>query len=88
MTDFEIQCLKDNVDRAVEIETSEGERLIANVKSVIYDKEYDEHELIYQVVSSNTPAFYSQRENSGGFVLGFEKILSVKARSDFGSPKP
>ena len=78
MTESDIQCLKDNIDRKVEIETSEGERLIAKVLFVIYDEEYDEHELIYEVVSSNMLEWYSHHENAGGFVLDFDKIVSVK----------
>ena len=31
MTEIEIQCLKDNIDKAVEIETIDGERLTVRV---------------------------------------------------------
>jgi hypothetical protein len=62
----------------LKIETSEGERLIAKVLFVICDKEYDEHELTYQVVSSNMPEFYSRHANAGGYVLDFGKIVCVK----------
>jgi hypothetical protein len=88
MTESEIQCFKDNIDKTVEIETIEGERLIAKVISVFHSDEYDEHEFFYEVVSSNMLDSYSHLENSGGYALDFEKILSVKPHSDFGSPKP
>jgi hypothetical protein len=78
MTESDIQCLKDNVEKKVEIETSEGEQLIAKVLVVIYDKEYDEHELIYEVVSSNKLESYSHLDDAGGYVLDFNKIVSVK----------
>ena len=44
MTEAEIQLLKEKLDKTVEIETDDGERLIAKVISVFYDEEYDEHE--------------------------------------------
>ena len=81
MTESEIQCLKNNIDKTVGIETSEGEQLIAKVLFVTYDREYDEHELLYQVVSSSSPELYSQYENSGGYVLDFDKIVSVRPLS-------
>jgi hypothetical protein len=78
VTENEVQCLKESIDRTVEIETSDGERLIAKVLFVICDGEYDEHELIYQVVSSNLLESYSNVENAGGYVLDFDKIVSVR----------
>ena len=78
MTDSEIQFLKDNIDKTVEIETNEGERLIAKVLFVTYDEEYDEHELTYQVVSLSMLESYLNLENSGGYVLDFDKIVSVR----------
>jgi hypothetical protein len=74
----DIQCLKDNIDKAVEIQTIDGERLIAKVLFVTHDQEYDEHEVLYEVVSSNMIQSYAHLENAGGYVLDFEKILSVK----------
>jgi len=81
MTDSEIQFLKENVDNSVEVETSEGERLIAKVLFVTNNEEYDEHDLIYQVVSSNQLESYSNREIAGGYVLNFDKIVSVRQPS-------
>jgi hypothetical protein len=81
MTETEIQCLKDNIDRAVKIETTDGERLIAKVLLVTHDEEHDEHDLLYEVIFSNTPEFYANRANSGGFVLDFSKIVSVRSLS-------
>jgi hypothetical protein len=78
VTESEIQCLRDNIDKTVEIETNSGERLIAKVLFVTCDEEYDEHELTYQVVSSNRLGSYLQLENTGGYVLDFDKILSVR----------
>ena len=78
MIESDIQCLKDNIDKAVEIQTIDGERLIAKVLFVTHDQEYDEHEVLYEVVSSNMIQSYAHLENAGGYVLDFEKILSVK----------
>ena len=88
MTESEIQFLKDNIDKTVEIETINGERLPAKVLFVTHSEKFDEHELLYEVVSSSTPEFYSRHEGSGGFVLDFDKIKSVKPYSDLASQKP
>ncbi len=79
MTESEIQCLKDNIDKSVEIETADGERLIAKVLFVTHSEEYDEHELLYQVISSNRLESYVHLDKAGGYVLDFDKILSVRA---------
>jgi hypothetical protein len=81
VTESEIQFLKENIDNSVEIETSNGERLIAKVLFVTCDEEYDEHELTYQVVSSSLLESYSNLENAGGYVLDFDKIMSVRPLS-------
>ncbi len=78
MTGFEIQLLKDNIDKTVEIETVDGERLIARVLFVTHCEEYDEHELLYQVVSSSMLDSYLHLEDSGGYVLDFDEIVSVR----------
>jgi len=85
VTESEIQFLKDSIDKLVEIETTAGERLIAKVLFVIHDEEYDEHELLYQVVSSDRLEFYLQHKESGGFVLDFDNIISVKPHIDPGT---
>ncbi len=82
MTENEIQCLKDNVDKSVEIETVEGERLIAKVLFVMHSEEYDEHELLYEVVSSNKLDTYRHLEDAGGYTLDFSKILAVRPHFD------
>ena len=78
MTHSEIQCLKDNIHKTVEIQTTDGERLVAKILLVTHDHEYDEHEVLYEVVSSNMIESYSKLENVGGYVLDFDKILSVR----------
>jgi hypothetical protein len=66
VTESEIKLLKDNLDKIVEIETVDGERLKAKVLFVTHCEEYGEHELLYQVVSSNMLDSYSHLETSGG----------------------
>ena len=78
MIDSEIQCLKDNVGKLVEIETTVGEWLIAKVLCVEHDEEYDEHNLLYEMVASTKPEFYGRHADAGGFALDFDKIVSVK----------
>ena len=77
MTEAEIQILKDSVDRAVEIRTSSGECLIAKVLFVSQFNEYDEHDVLYEVISSNKIDSYRNLEKSGGYVLDFQEIISV-----------
>jgi uncharacterized membrane protein YkvI len=78
MTDTDIQCLKDNVDKMVEIQTVDGELLIAKIVFVTHCKEYDEHDVHYEVVSSNMMDWYVKNHAAGGYVLDFDKIVSVK----------
>jgi hypothetical protein len=56
--------------------------LVAKVLFVSHSDEYDEHELLYGLISTSTPEFYAQFENPGGFVLDFDKILMVKPHSE------
>lgn len=78
MTECEIRCLKNNIDKIVKIETTDGEQLIARVLFVTQSEEYDEHELLYEVVSSSMPESYAHLKDAGGYVLDFDKILSVR----------
>ena len=65
MTETEIQCLKDHIGKLVEIETTFGEeRLIARIVFVMHSEEYDEHDLQYQMVSTNIK-FYVLHEDAG-----------------------
>ena len=88
MTESEIQCLKDNVDKAVVIETLDGERLIAKVLFVTHCEEYDEHDVLYEMISSSTPDFYAKHADTRGFVLDFDRIASVKPLADLGGNAP
>ncbi len=76
MTDTDIQCLKENVDKIVEIQTVDGELLVAKIISV-FDQE-DQPDIFYDVVSSNMIDCYSHLESGAGYSLDFDKILSVK----------
>jgi hypothetical protein len=78
LTLAEIQFLKDNIDNLVEIRTVGDECLIARILIVIHDDEYDEHEVIYEVASSNQIDQYRNLETSVGYVLDFEEIVSIK----------
>ena len=82
MTKSEIQCFKDSIDKLLEIETTDGERDIARILFLIHDEEYDERELLYQVVSSNVFESYLHCESAGGCAPDFDKIVSVLPFSD------
>jgi hypothetical protein len=78
MTESELQCLKNSIDKTLEIQTIDGEHLFAKVLAVFCDQEYDEHELFYELISTNMPESYQPRENAGGCALDFDKIVSAK----------
>ncbi len=88
MIESEIQILKDNIDKTVDIETIDGELLIAEVISVFDDQAYDEHELFYKMISSNKLDAYRHLGDAAGYALDFDRIQSVKPHSDLGSQKP
>ena len=75
MTESEIQFLKENIDKLVEIETIDGERLVAKVVFVLHSEEYDEHDVQYEMISTNMPETYSKNAD---YVLNFGKIVSVR----------
>ena len=79
MTESEIQFLKENIDKLIEIETTDGERLIAKVVSVTHSQEYDEHDVQYEMISTNMPEAYS---NGSDYILDFDNIISVKLHSN------
>lgn len=79
MTEADIQCLKDNIDKVVEIQTVHDERLIAKIMIVTDDDEYHVHDVMYEVISSNQIDSYAQLESSGGYLLDFVEIVSVKS---------
>jgi len=79
MTEEEIQILKDNVDRLVKIRTKGGEELVAKVLFVAHSVEDDEHDLLYEVISSNKMEWYVQHQEAGGYVLDFNDVVSLNA---------
>jgi hypothetical protein len=79
MTEADIQCLKDNADKLVEIRTVDGECLIARILFVTQNDEYDEHNVLYEVISSNQFEDYAHLQSAGGYVLDFQKIVSEKS---------
>ncbi len=78
MTTDEIQLLKESVNKLVEIETTFGERLVARVEIVTDEDENDVHDVMYTMISTSTPEWYAAHSDSGGFVLDFIEITSVK----------
>ena len=82
MTESEIQCLKENINKVVQIETIDAELIVAKVISVFDDQSEDEHELFFELITSNAADFYARFKNSGGFALDFENILSVSPHMD------
>ncbi len=70
MTDREIVCLRNNVDKLVEIITKYEERLVGKI-FMVSDENQD---VIYDLISTNKPGF----QPGDSYVLRFEDIVSVK----------
>jgi hypothetical protein len=79
MTESDIQCLKMNIGKVVEIQTIDGEHLTARIISV-FDEE-DQPDVFYEVLTSNTMDWYLDHADSGGFALALDRIVSAKAVS-------
>jgi hypothetical protein len=78
MTNAEIELLKKNIDKDVEIRTVRGEVMVAKVGFVTHWEEYDEHSIIYKVVSSNMMKWYERHGKDDHYELDFDEILSVR----------
>lgn len=78
MTEADIQCLQNHIDGLVEIRTIDDECLIAKILIVTHNDEYDEHDVLYELISSNQANPYRHLVSAGGFVLDFDRIVSVK----------
>ena len=76
MTQAEIDCLKANVGRVVEIETQQGERLLIKPISV-FDQESDPDVFFWDVTKNPTML---DSEHSKGYALPLSDIVSVKPR--------
>ena len=85
MTEPEIEILKDSIGKTVEIETVDEEHLIAGVLFVTHDEEYEEHDVLYGVVSSNLIGSYEHLDDSNGYTLDFGNTLSVRPYSELGT---
>ena len=78
MTEPDIQCLKESVDKRVEIRTIHDECLVAKVLIVTDDDEDHVHDVMYEVISSNQIDSYTHLDSAGGYLLDFVEIVSVK----------
>jgi hypothetical protein len=78
MTDADIQCLQSHIDGLVEIQTIDDKCLIARILFVTHNEEYDEHDVLYELVSSNQADQYAHLGSAGGFLSNFDRIVSVK----------
>ena len=76
MTEADLARLKSSVDKLVEIETAEGERLTAKVIWV-FDGE-DNAEVFYELVSTSKPESHIKQLQAGGYALSLNEIVSVK----------
>ena len=72
----DIQRLKDNIDKLVEIRTVDEECLVARVMIVTHEDEIQVHDVMFEVVSSNRIELYGDLEDLSGYLLDFEEIVS------------
>ena len=71
----ELGLLKSNIDKAVRMQTRDGEDLVVKVIWV-FDEESDP-DLFYELISTSRPERYVQRDNVGGYSIPLEEIASV-----------
>ena len=76
MTDADLACLKSNVNKLVEIDTTDGEHFVAKVLWV-FDSE-TEPDVFYDLISTNKPERYVRRDENVGYSMLLAQIASVK----------
>jgi hypothetical protein len=74
VTHSDLECLKANIDRVVEIETRGGEHFLAKVISV-FDQESDP-DLFYWDVTANP--HMQDSEHSQGYSIQLDEIAAVR----------
>jgi len=77
VTEADLICLKSNVNKLVEIETTDGEHLVGRVITV-FDSEEDP-DVWYDLISTSKPERYVRREENVGYSILLAQIASVKA---------
>ena len=75
MIEGELRLLKSSIDQRVQIETSDGERMIAKV-IYIFDEGSDA-DIFYELVSTSHPGLYPRKKWVGGYSLPLRDIVSV-----------
>jgi len=78
VTESDLACLKSNIGKFVEIETTDGVRHLVKVLSV-FDGE-DDPDVFYELVFTSHPYLYPRMaDKSIGYSLPLANIVSVKA---------
>jgi hypothetical protein len=80
VTQTELRLLKASIDKRVQIETLDGERMIAKVISVF--DEGSDADLFYELVSTSHPDLYPRKERVGGYSIPLKDIVSVRPASN------
>ena len=78
LTSQDISLLKAKFDKAVEIETTDGQRLVAKTLRVFHSEEPEKHEISYELLSSNMLDRFRHRETAGGYAIDLNEISTVK----------
>ena len=77
MTSADLNTLKSNIDKRVQIETADGEQLIAKVISAFFEE--SDADVFFELVSTSRPELYAKTEQAGGYSLPLKDIASVSA---------
>jgi hypothetical protein len=75
VTEGELRLLKSSIDKRVQIETSDGEQVIAKVICVF--DEGSDADIFYELVSTSHPGLYARKKCVGGYSLPLRDIVSV-----------
>lgn len=72
-----VEILKLNIDKRVEITTVNGEQMVAKLISVFAEE--SDPDIFFELVSTSHPQLYPQKENLGGYSLPIAEIASVRS---------
>ena len=75
MTDADLDTLKSNIDKRVQIRTVDGEQMVAKVISVFAEE--SDADMFFELVSTFRPELYAKIERVGGYSLPLKDIASV-----------
>jgi hypothetical protein len=75
MTQADLDTRKSSVNKCVQINTVDGEQLVARVISVFAGE--SDADMFFELISTSHPDLYSKVGNVGGYSLPLKDVVSV-----------